>query len=320
VEARAVPRTGDGAPRTLFSFPRPYDIWGINAGRDGSLYFDYMLGPTSILKFDTAAKSISETVVTLHGAMLPLDAGSFLFDRVNSGKRHLAVYQPTVGERDLLESSEDSSSPMARIGNDSVAFLLGSGDSARIAIATLRDGRIVKRFSFGAASINSIAATPDGTKLYYCDSGRVWSVGTKSSEEAKPIPVTNGDSIAIDAAGKYLYVNRMQNGQRALVRVLLAGGQTETLAIPPQYTISDDLLSPAAADASGRVLFEVDSANSWFEQIGMIDTSRKTFTVVPTGFSGDQWLPGWESDGRIVAVGVRLSSSLWRYKPYHPGS
>jgi len=192
--------------------------------------------------------------------------------------------------------------------------------SARIAIATLRDGRIVKRFAVDAASINSIAATPDGTKLYYCDHGRVWWIGTKSDERAKPVAVTDGDSIAIDAAGKYLYVNRMQNGQRALVRLALAGGPTETLTIPPQYTISADPLSPAAVDASGRILFEVDSADSWFEQIAMIDTSRKAFAVVATGFSGDVWKPGWESDGRIAAVGVRLSSSLWRYKPSHAGS
>jgi hypothetical protein len=129
--------------------------------------------------------------------------------------------------------------------------------------------------------------------------------------------VTEGDSIAIDAAGKYLYVKRMQKGLRELVRMPLAGGQAEALAIPPEYTISDDRLSPAAADASGRILFEVDSADSWYERVAMIDTSRKAFTLIPTGFSGDIWMPGWQRDGRIAAVGARLDSSLWRYKPWH---
>lgn len=315
----AVPRSGDASPRTLISFPKPYDMWGIDAARDGSLYFDYMVRPTSVLEFDTAAKSVSETVVTLGGAMLPLEPGSFLFDRLTSGKRNLAVFHAGMGERNLMESSEESYSPATRIGKDSVAFLLGSPDAPRIAIATLRDGRIVKRFSFNAASVNSMASTPDGKKLYYCDHGRVWWIGT-NGEEAKPIPVTEGDSIAIDSAGKYLYVNRLLNGQRQLMRLLLAGGQAETLTIPVQYTISDDELSPAAADASGRVLFEVDSADSWFEQIAMIDTSHKSFSLIPTGFSGDVWLPGWESDGRIAAVGARLHSALWRYKPSHTGN
>ena len=316
----AVPRSGEGAPRGLVSFPRPHNVWGIDAARDGSVYFDYMVRQSSVLQFDTAGKALSETVVTIGGAMLPLDGGSFLVDRIDSGKRRLKVFRADLGERNLLESSEESSSPAARIGADSVAFLLGPHEAPRVAIATLRDGRIVKRFPFDAASVKSIAATPDGKKLYYCSDRQVWWVGTKGEENIKPLLVTEGDSIAIDAAGNYLYVNRTQNGQRELVRMPLTGGKTETLTIPPQYTISDDQLSPAAADASGRILFEVDSADSWFEHVAMIDTSRKTFAVVPTGFNGDVWLPGWESDGRIAALGARLDSTLWRYKPSHAGS
>jgi hypothetical protein len=97
--------------------------------------------------------------------------------------------------------------------------------------------------------------------------------------------------------------------------MLLTGGQLEALTIPPEYTISDDELSPAAADASGRILFEVDSADSWYERVAMIDPSRKTFVLIKTGFSGDSWMPGWQSDGRIAAIGARLSCAMWRYKP-----
>ena len=142
----------------------------------------------------------------------------------------------------------------------------------------------------------------------------MWWIGTKD-ENAKPAPLTEGDSIAIDAAGKHLYIKRMQKGQRELVRMPLAGGQAERLSIPPEYTISDDELSPAAVDASGRILFEVDSADSWYERVAIIDASRKTFAVIPTAFSGDVWKPSWESDGRIAAVGARLNSTMWRYMP-----
>src|SRR5271169_2728074 len=277
-----------------------------------------MMRPMSVLQFDVTGKAMSETVVTIDGNMLPLDAGSFLFDRFESGKRHLKVFRADVGSRNLLESSEESSFLAARIGAGSVALTLGRRDAAHLAIATLREGRIVKRFSLDASSVESIAATPEGNRLYYSDHGTVWSIPTKD-ENAKPSHVTEGDSIAIDPAGKYLYVKRMQNGQRELVRMPLAGGQVETLSIPPQYTISDDELSPAAADASGRILFEVDSADSWYERVSVIDTSRKTFNVMTTGFSGDVWGPGWEGDGRIAAVGARLDSTLWRYKPVRPG-
>jgi hypothetical protein len=131
----------------------------------------------------------------------------------------------------------------------------------------------------------------------------------KEGEGAKPVAVTGGDSIAIDGAGRYLYVKRTGSGRRELVRTPLAGGPAEALAIPPEYTISDDL-SPAAAGASGRILFEVDSADSWFEHVAVIDTSRKTFAVISTGFSGDVWMPGWDGDGRIAAIGARIDSTL----------
>ena len=313
-EIVAVPRSGEGAKRVLISFPKPHNVWGLDAGRDGSVYFDYMIRPISVLQFDPAAKTVSETVVTTDRGMLPLDAGSFLLDRFEGGKRHLKVFRADVGSRNLLESSEESSLPAARVGAGSVAFILGTEGAPRIAIATLREGRIVKRFSLDASSVQSIAATPGGDKLYYCSHGQVWWIGT-TDENAKPAPVTEGDSIAIDPAGKYMYVKRMLKGQRELVRMRLAGGQAETLTIPPEYTISDDQLSPAAADVSGRILFEVDSADSWYERVAMVDTSRKTFIVIPTGFSGDAWMPGWQSDGRIAAVGARLDSSLWQYKP-----
>jgi predicted Ser/Thr protein kinase len=315
-EIAAVPNSGTGSPRPLFSFPKPSNVYGIDAAPDGSVYFDYMMRPSSIIQFDPAAKSVSNTVVTFEQRMIPLDADSFLLSRFESGKRRLKVFQPSVGSQNLLQSSEESALPGARVGKGSVAFLLGSTGAINVAIATLRDGRIIKRYRFDASSVKSITATPDGRTLYFCDHGKVWSIGTNDDEGAKPVAVTTGASVAVDPAGKYLYIVRTDAAPRPFIRMPLAGGPIETLAIPPQYTISDDPLSPNAVDATGRVVFEVDSTDSWFERIAMIDPTRKTFDVIPTGFSGDLWAPGWQSDGRIAATGNGLNSTLWRYRPH----
>ena len=311
----AIPRSGVGAPRALISFPKPHNIWGLDAARDGSLYFDYMVRQTSVLQFDTAKSSLSETVAMISGTMLPLDHGSFLFSQLEGGKMRLKIFRQGIGSRDLLESSEESSGPAAKVGADSVAFVAGSGGAQRIAIATLREGRIIKRFAFDASSVKAIAATPDGARLYYCDGGKVWQLGTRDNEAATPVAVTAGDSVAIDGSGKYLYVKRTNSGKPELVRMPLAGGETERLAIPAEYVISDDPLSPAAVDSTGRILFEVDSPDSWYERVAMIDPARKTFSVVRTGFIGDIWLPAWATDGEIAAVGARLDCTLWRYRP-----
>ena len=315
-EIAAVPRSGAGVPRALISFPKPHNIYGIDAGRDGSVYFDYMMRQSVLLEFDTAGKKRSETVATGDvGVITPLDAGSFLFDGFEGGKKYLKVFSASVGSRNLLESPEESSVPAARVGADSVAFLSASANAWHIGIATLREGRIVKRFAFDASSVDSIAATPDGNRLYFCDHGQVWWIATNGDEGAKPVALTGGDSIAIDPAGKYLYIKRTVSGHRELARMSLDGGNPEVLAIPPEYVISDDELSPAAVDAEGRILFEVDLADSWYEHVAMLDPARKTFAVIPSGFDGDVWTPGWESDGRIAAIGARIDSTLWRYRP-----
>ena len=311
----SVPISADGPPRTIISFPKPRNIYGINAATDGSVYFDYMMRPSSILQFDSSGKGLSQTVVAIEGGgLIPLSKDAFLIDHFESGKWRLKVFNSGVGSQDLLQSSEESSGPVTKIGNDSVAFLIGAPGRQNIAIATLRDGRIVKRFPFDGSSVRSIAATPDGSTLYFSDGNQVWSIGTNADEGAKPTPVTAGASAAIDPAGKYLYIIRTQTAPRPLVRMPLAGGPIETLAVPPNYTISASPLSPNAVDASGRVVFEVDSPDSWFEQIAMIDTIHKTFAVIRPGFSGYMWHPAWEADGRIAAVGNGLESTLWRYR------
>ena len=316
----AVPISGEGRPRPIISFPKPTNIYGINAASDGSVYFDYMMRPSSILEFDPSGKNLAQTVVTIEGGgLIPLGKDAFLIDHFESGKWRLKVFRAGVGSQDLLQSSEESSGPTTSVGSDSVAFLLGSPGRQNIAIATLRDGRIVKRFHFDASSVRSLAATPDGSKLYFCDGNQVSSINTNADEDTKPTPVTKGASAAIDPAGKYLYIIRSQTMPRPLVRMPLAGGPVETLAIPPQYTISDSPLSQGAVDASGRVVFEVDSPDSWFEQIAMLDLAHKTFSVIKTGFSGDMWHPAWEADGRIAAVGDGLESTLWRYRPRKAG-
>ena len=312
----AVPASGTAPSRQLISFPKPSNVYGISAARDGSVYFDYMLRPSFVIEFDPAGGKAVETVAPIdEPPLLPLDHGSFLITRSENGKLELKVFGARTGLENLLQSSEESFGPAARVGTDSVAFRSGSWGAEKIAIATLRDGRIVKRFGFDASAVRSIAATPDGRSLYFSDGTQVWTIGTNADEGAKPTAVTTGASIAIDPGGKYLYIVRSLAEPRLLVRMPLSGGPAETLPIPAQYTISDDALSSAAVDASGRVLFEIDSPDSWFERIAMIDPARKTFTVIPTGFTGDVWSPGWESDGRIAAIGEGIDSSLWRYKP-----
>ena len=50
-----------------------------------------------------------------------------------------------------------------------MAFVIGTGDQRRIAMASLRDGRVLRRFS--TRSDNGMSASPDGRTLYYSFNG-----------------------------------------------------------------------------------------------------------------------------------------------------
>ena len=320
-EIAEVAPSGTVPNRPLISFPKPSNVYGISAGRDGSIYFDYMMRPSSVLEFDPRGNSVSETAVPIAaGALVPLGAGRLLIDSDEAGKIRLQVYQAGVGLENLLQTSEPNDEPVVRIGTDLIGFSLGAWGSRNIAIARLSNGQIVKRFRFDASAVRSLAATPDGTTLYFSDGAQVWSIATQADESAKPVAVTTGASVAIDAGGKYLYIVRTRSVPRPLVRIPIAGGPAETFAIPAKYTIADDPLSPASVDASGRIVFEIDSPDSWFERLALIDPSRKSFTVIPIRFTGDLWSPAWLSDGRIAAIGEGIDSSLWRYRPRRPVS
>ncbi len=56
-----------------------------------------------------------------------------------------------------------------------IALVLGSGDERHIALAALRDGRVVRRFAPPAAAVTSIAATPEASELYYSSGGHIWA-------------------------------------------------------------------------------------------------------------------------------------------------
>ncbi len=146
----AVPRSGTDSPRTLISFPRPYNVWGLDAARDGSVYFDYMIRQTAVIEFDAAGKPVAESVAPIDaGLLIPLQDDSYLCDYSKSRKRQLRVIRAGTGSGNLLlESSDESTGPAAKVGADAVAFLLGPEGSRHIAIATLREGRIVRRFPF----------------------------------------------------------------------------------------------------------------------------------------------------------------------------
>jgi hypothetical protein len=94
------------------------------------------------------------------------------------------------------------------VRSDRVAFVIGSGDARRIAIASLRDGRIIRRLQdLKAATIRAIVASRDGKTFYFVDSGTIWSIPV---DGGSPQKIHSGDSVAITPDGNNLIVQLIE--------------------------------------------------------------------------------------------------------------
>jgi hypothetical protein len=234
--------------------------------------------------------------------------GDVLVSQPGGGKQRLVLLHPGSAPRVLVESNEDAGVPATIFGGN-VAFVTGTGDAQRIALASVRDGHVVRRFA--ARSDGGMSASPDGSTLYYSFSGGIWAQPVAGGD---PRRITDGLDVTLDPAGKYLYIRRIADGEMGLARMPAGGGAAEEVPVPAGYHIADTMLSPAAVDARGRILVTVISDHSFYYHTAILDPALKSFSLAPHAIDGDFARAGWASDGRIVALGERYLFSLWHYQ------
>lgn len=207
----------------------------------------------------------------------------------------------------LVNTAEETTFP-ATIFGDHVAFNIGSGDGKRIALASLGDGRVVRRYK--TRSDTGLSASPDGRTLYYSFAGGIWAQPVAGGE---PTRIADGEDVVVDPTGQHLYVKRSRNGAVTMFRLSIRGTDAEELPLPPGYQLGFPPLSPAAVDARGRVLVTVLS-QSFYYKAAVLDPATRSFTVIPIAIEGDVAGAGWAPDGRVLADGDRYLLTLWHYQ------
>jgi Tol biopolymer transport system component len=303
-----IPAGMGGKPVPILTFPLTAAPLSLDLARDGSMYLDQGLWPTSVLSFDENGGAMQEYSMPYNRGATVLRDGSVLVALFDNGKTRLDVFRPGAGLRTLLEISEDCGTPATTFGAY-IAFQIGSGDRQRNALAGLRDGRVIRRYQHKAD--NSLIASPDGKTLYYSFDGAIWSQAVDGGE---PKRITEGIDVAIDPAGKYLYVKRAGKGILSMVRMPVGGGTEEGLPVPEQFHIADTAFSPSAVDAHGRILVAVLNAHSFYYHTAILDPASKSLKVIPVPIDGDAAMPGWAPDGRILGTGKRYFLSMWHYQ------
>ena len=315
---QAISVTRDGENGRIL-FPVTGKPWGLDAGPGNSLFVSTMDGPAEVLHFSPVG-GVPDPLVTMAGSLVTspvqLPDGGLLIPNQVLGRRRLLIATPDGQLKPFLDSAEQATPPATLVGDGLVAFLSGSvGQPAAITIATMPEGRIVRRLEETRGIMpQSLVASPDGQTLFYVSAGSLFSVPV---EGGKPRNLRPANGVAVDArepgAALIVQVNA-QDGVK-LFRVGFDGGSELSILFASPQRLSPLPISGAAVGPDGRIAVTVTSPDTMFRGVALLDPVTAGLERIPVAFDGDLQYPAWDRDGTLRAVGVSIRSSLWRFQP-----
>ena len=183
------------------------------------------------------------------GIPLPLPDGRVVVNARSFGRERLVVMGLGKDAVAFAETDEETAAPMALVGTEQVAFLIGSGANQTIALASAANGRIVRKLAGPkGAAFTSIGSSPDGETIYYSASGSVWSI---PATDGMPRKLRAGDMMAVDRYREELIVGLTEKRGVRLVRQPLAGGPERPIPVQGDVQITDYPLNSAPSARMG---------------------------------------------------------------------
>lgn len=319
-----IPRDGSNGRRTVLSLTAV--PWFLDAATDGSIYVDQTSRPFAVLEIPAAGGPPNRLAESpgfhnyARGGALPLPDGRIVVASRVGTRERLLVTEAGDMLLPLIDTTENTSFPAAVLGQGELAFVEGVGPSARLAIASLPGGRIVRRLEVPPGEITALAAGPDGETVYAVVAKTVWAISARTDVSAHARRMADGDGVAVDPSGGGLIVQVMaEDGTYRLFRYAEGAEQAREIAFSGDAFFTYPVpLSPNAVARDGRILVHGGGMDTWNFRIGVIDPVRRTASVVPLLFDGDPVVPAWGPDGRIVCVGLQYRQTLWRFSPDRP--
>ncbi|HEV2245213.1 MAG TPA: protein kinase, partial [Terriglobia bacterium] len=312
----AIPRSGKGPARTLLTLSSM--PMGLDAAPDGSLYVDRVDRPLEILKLPPSGgipkvlASIDSYTGDAYWGPVEFPDGRLLLPTIISGRRSLLVSESGGNAVPLLATNEGTAYP-TRIGEDEVALIAGSPPA--LAIASVKQGRIIQRFTATEGQkIDEVAASPDGKSIYYVSSGSIWSI---PSQGGSPRRICAGDGVVADPNGRELIVKLNEQERVLLERVPLSGSPAQPIQVRSNLLLAPYQLSPGALNNDGKLLLTVAPKDSWFFGLAILDLATGKLAPVPLNYTFDVAHAGWASDGSILATGSPIRAHIWRFRPVH---
>jgi len=310
----SIPRYGTGPVRTLFSLTVASDFMDVD--KEDNVYLDQAGRPLDVLRFP-ASGGTPEVLIgpwdasTSDYMLFQLPDGRAVFDAVVAGRSRLLVAKPGGEATPFIQTKEESSLPACLVGESELAFLLGPPGKAVVAVASLADGRIVRRLdAIPGNEVTDLAASPDRKTLYYVVSGTVWAIAASGGQ---PRQICAGDAVAPDPNGKDLIVQLTEKAGIRLLRVPVSGGAGVPILVRSALRLAPSQISPNAVGKDGRVVVSITPPDSWFFEVGILDPRSGKLQRIPVNLTGDFIAPGWLPDGRILSSAWPLRGTLWRF-------
>jgi hypothetical protein len=286
---------------------------------DGTTFVDQQNNTLEVLRINPAGGSVQRLAraetYSLKSHTVELSDARVIVPAVISGHPRLMLTKTNKLATPLIDTSEDTSGPITVIGKDLIAFLIGRGQEKSLAVASLTDRRILHKMSVpDADSIVQLAASTDGTVLYYISGNTLWEV---SSAGGEPHTIAAANSVAVDPNGRELVIQRVgPNFSARLFRWSVSKGTEQEIKIGDDVRIGDVPLAANAINKDGKILITTALDDStWYWQLSIFDPSTGLAKHVPTDFAGDLMYAGWTSDGQILAAGLNTEGSIWRFRP-----
>jgi hypothetical protein len=288
----------------------------LDIGSDGSLYVDQADPMVDLLWFAPASGALERVPLPSggnHDWTLPLPDGRVLLTGRFVGRDRVMVLAPGKDPVPFVATEEETTGPLAMVGEDTFVFVAGTVPTRTLALASVADGRITRRLTrVDAGAIRGLAGSPDGNTIFYVDSGIVWSVPAGDGEPRK---IRGGNGVAVDPRGQDLLITANETGGVRLIRMPISGGSEQALPLPSDLRLVGDALTGHAIDRDGRLAVRVAEIDSWFAPAAVFDPATGRVQRIPAGGLADMPSPGWANDGRLVTIAYRARGSLWRFRP-----
>jgi serine/threonine protein kinase len=309
------PANGAARERPLFTVTST--VWDLDAGPGGSVYVSLLDRPSDLVRLAVDGSRIEKLASF---SLVPEDADIMTIlpdDRAvvvvrASGQNRLMVVQQGKDPALLVNTTEETTAPVATCGAGEVAFMIGPAPRESIAFTEPATGRVVRRIAPGKGPVDSISCSPDGGTVYFSARGAIWSIPSPGGESRN---VRAGDRAVVDPSGRRLMVQVREGAQVRLLSVPLDGGPEREIRADQSPVLAGSPLSNSGLNADGRLLVPLAPQDSWFNPPGVLDTATGRVTRIASDNQSDYRSMGWTRDGQVIALRNGLRATLWKFQP-----